>query len=260
MAALIKASWAEHEMEKLGRITFLAVRDEYFPNKLFYELVKNATLRTEVLNYHIVSGTHRIEDMTNDAELTTFDEKLTVRTNVYKRRWERYPTVTVNGARILQPNIKVFLKSGLIHTTDRLLYPIPRESIIDVISQQSNFSTLMYAITKASIRSELEGSPHTLFAPTNAAFQAMAPGTYSELLNNKTALVDVLTYHVVKGTLFKAGIHNGDKARALDDKELSFSFKRGTIKVDKTATITSSDVPIKDGVIHVVDQVLMPPE
>jgi len=102
--------------------------------------------------------------------------------------------------------------------------------------------------------------PFTVFAPTNEAFAALPKGTLETLLKpeNKDKLVKILTYHVVSGDITSAQIQPGP-AKTLEGQNLMIKVKDGKVKVNK-ATVISADVDASNGVIHVVNQVLLPPD
>jgi len=129
------------------------------------------------------------------------------------------------------------------------------------ISQAPEFTTLVAALTAADLVDTLSGDgPFTVFAPTNAAFDKLPAGTVDTLLlpENKDDLIAVLTYHVVPGKIMSTDLSDGQKAETLQGEEVTITIADGTIKVND-ATVATADVEASNGVIHVIDSVLLPP-
>lgn len=258
MGYLIEQARIDKEIEEYGPCTFFCPKDEHFPRDLYMKILDNDTLREEVARYHIIRGMYTSDNLTNDRTIMTFDNKNSIRSNVYKIGNET--TVTINGAKLQIVDIEETRKPGVVHITNGLFYPVPTESILDKISEDSKLSTLLYAIAKANIQNDLQDGPLTLFAPTNEAFDKLPPGVYNSLLANQSALVDVLTTHVVKHTMYSVSFRYGASLTALNNQVLKISSphkKHGTISVNN-ANITKSDISVTNGVIHVINEVLVP--
>ena len=131
-------------------------------------------------------------------------------------------------------------------------------SVVEVAAASGSFSTLIAAIQVAGLAGTLsEGGPFTVFAPTEAAFAALPAGLVDKLLKpeNKAILVKILTYHVVSGKVLSSDVKDGVVA-SLEGSELTFSTTGGVMVNE--AKITTPDVPASNGVIHVIDKVLLP--
>ena len=131
-------------------------------------------------------------------------------------------------------------------------------SVVEVAAASGSFSTLIAAIQVAGLAGTLsEGGPFTVFAPTEAAFAALPAGLLDKLLKpeNKAILFKILTYHVVSGKVLSADVKDGVVA-SLEGSELTFSTTGGVMVNE--AKITTPDVPASNGVIHVIDKVLLP--
>jgi uncharacterized surface protein with fasciclin (FAS1) repeats len=142
-------------------------------------------------------------------------------------------------------------------------------TIVEVATANKDFTTLVTAIQAAGLAETLSGKgPFTVFAPTNAAFAKLPKGTLETLLKpeNKMQLTDILTYHVVAGAVKAADVVklDGKMAKTVNGGEVK--VKLGTDKDGKAtvmvndALVTGTDVMASNGVIHVVDTVLMPPK
>ena len=134
------------------------------------------------------------------------------------------------------------------------------ETIAAVATGNKDLSTLVAALTAADLVTTLEGTgPYTVFAPTDAAF-ADIQSTVDTLLepDNKTDLQQVLTYHVVPGTYTAADLTDGQKLKTVEGQDLTVSIKDGVVKVND-ATVEATDITASNGVVHVINKVLVPP-
>ncbi|MEI6099780.1 MAG: fasciclin domain-containing protein [Alphaproteobacteria bacterium] len=134
------------------------------------------------------------------------------------------------------------------------------KDIVDTAIGAGNFTTLVAAVQAAGLVDTLKGAgPFTVFAPTDAAFAALPAGTVEDLLKpeNKDKLVAILTYHVVAGKVMSTDLTEGMKAKTVQGGELTITLDGGA-KVNGTA-ISTADIAATNGVIHVVDAVLLPP-
>jgi len=134
-------------------------------------------------------------------------------------------------------------------------------TIAEIASNDSRFSTLVTALDSAGlVQTMQDGGPFTVFAPTNAAFNALPDGTVEDLLQpeNRERLTAILTYHVVEGTAMAADVQGMSSATTLEGSDVSISTSDGSVQVGG-ATVVQADVEASNGVIHAIDAVLMPP-
>ena len=133
-----------------------------------------------------------------------------------------------------------------------------KADIIETAVAAGSFKTLAKAIEAAGLTETLKGEgPFTVFAPTDEAFAKLPKGTLDALLKDKAKLVAILTYHVVPGNVMSKEVAGMSSARTVNGQELSIKAKDGKVKVNK-ATVTTADIAASNGVIHVIDQILMP--
>jgi len=133
--------------------------------------------------------------------------------------------------------------------------------IVDTAVAAGSFTTLAKALTAADLVTTLKGpGPFTVFAPTDEAFAKLPAGTLDNLLKpeNKAMLRRVLTYHVVPGKVMAADVVKVKSAKAVSGDMLTIKVSGGTVMVDK-ARVVKTDIAATNGVIHVVDAVLLPP-
>jgi uncharacterized surface protein with fasciclin (FAS1) repeats len=135
-----------------------------------------------------------------------------------------------------------------------------KADIIETAVAADSFTTLAKAIQAAGLTETLKGSgPFTVFAPTDAAFAKLPEGTLKSLLADKTKLTAILTYHVVPGQVTSQDVAKLSSVKTVNGAELSIAVKNGAGQIDQAA-ITQADINASNGVIHVIDQVLMPKE
>jgi uncharacterized surface protein with fasciclin (FAS1) repeats len=135
------------------------------------------------------------------------------------------------------------------------------KDIVDTAVAAGSFTTLARALTAADLVGTLKGpGPFTVFAPTDEAFAKLPAGTLENLLKpeNKETLRRVLTYHVVPGKVMAADVVKVNSAKAASGDTLSINATGGTVTVDK-ARVAKTDIAASNGVIHVIDSVLLPP-
>ena len=135
-----------------------------------------------------------------------------------------------------------------------------QQNIVQVASGNDNFETLVQAVQAAELAGTLSRSgPFTVFAPADAAFEKLPEGALNNLLANRSALQNVLTYHVVSGRLTAADLQGRDYVTTLNGERLRVRTSNGKVMVGN-ATVAAADVPASNGVIHAIDTVLMPPQ
>jgi uncharacterized surface protein with fasciclin (FAS1) repeats len=135
------------------------------------------------------------------------------------------------------------------------------KSIVDVAVENGSFKTLVTALKAADLVGSLQGKgPFTVFAPTDAAFAKLPAGTIDALLKDPKKLASILTYHVVSGKVMAADVikGNGAKPTTLNGAALDIAVKAGKVYVNG-AQVTAADVAASNGVIHVIDSVVLPP-
>lgn len=134
------------------------------------------------------------------------------------------------------------------------------QTVVDVAASNADFSTLVAAVKAADLAGTLSGDgPFTVFAPTNAAFDALPDGTVASLLEpqNKGKLAGILTYHVVPGKVLAADVVGLTSANTVNGDTIDIRVEGGTVFVDN-ATVVATDIMGSNGVIHVIDSVIMP--
>lgn len=135
----------------------------------------------------------------------------------------------------------------------------PEKDIVDTAVGAGQFKTLVTAVKAAELVETLKGEgPFTVFAPTDEAFARVPKETLDALLKDKTALAGVLTFHVVPGNVRAADVIKLDSAKTVQGQTLKIETKDGKVQVNGINVI-KTDIVCKNGVIHVIDGVLLPP-
>ncbi len=134
------------------------------------------------------------------------------------------------------------------------------KDIVDTAVAAGSFKTLVAAVKAAGLVDTLKGKGQlTVFAPTDEAFAKLPAGTVDDLLKpeNKEKLVKILTYHVVEGKVFAADVAKLKEAKTVNGKAVAVKAENGAVTID-AAKVTKADISCSNGVIHVIDTVLMP--
>jgi len=135
----------------------------------------------------------------------------------------------------------------------------PKQNVVEIAVGNKDFSTLVAAVKAAGLVETLSGKgPFTIFAPTNDAFAKLPAGTVEGLLKpeNKEKLAGILTYHVVGAKVMAADVKSG-KVKTVNGKEFEVKVADGTVTVDG-AKVVKTDIVGTNGVIHVIDSVILP--
>jgi len=137
---------------------------------------------------------------------------------------------------------------------------VSKECIVDTAIGAGQFKTLVKAVQAAGLEQTLRGKgPFTVFAPTDEAFSKLPKDTLEDLLKpeNKEKLASILTYHVVPGKVLAADVVKLTSAKTVNGKEVKITVEDGKVKVDD-ANVIKTDIETSNGVIHVIDKVILP--
>ena len=252
-----------------GPFTVFAPTDAAFA-KLLTELnvtkaalLANKPLLTAVLTYHVVPG------QVLKAAVPAGQAIKTVQGDIFKVDAKTTGLVITDG-RNRTSNITatdILTTNGVIHAIDTVLLPADKNIVQTATASAPEFSILVEAVTAAGLGNALSAvGPFTVFAPTNAAFAAALTElglTKTQLLTNVPLLTKVLTYHVLPGRFLKAAVPAGTPVATLQGETLTVtaSTAGGLVITDKrsrVANIVVTDVLTSNGVIHVIDKVILP--
>lgn len=153
----------------------------------------------------------------------------------------------------------LFLAAIVLFNGCAIFEPEPELDIVDTAIQNGNFTTLVSALTEAELVATLKGpGPFTVFAPTDDAFAKIDSAVLSDLVADKPTLTKVLTFHVVSGKYLAADVVGMTSLTSLEGSDLVIDVAGSAVKID-VAEITITDIECSNGVIHVIDTVMIPP-
>ena len=133
-------------------------------------------------------------------------------------------------------------------------------SIVDVAAEAGSFGTLLAAAEAAGLAETLAtGGPFTVLAPTDEAFAALPEGTLDALLADPEALADILLYHVIEGEVLAETVVTLDAATSLQGSDIAIAVVDGGVVLNESANVVTTDVMASNGVIHIIDAVILPP-
>jgi len=214
----------------------------------------------DILTYHVVAGTAAFaKDLTDGEQIKTVEGK-DVTAHVSSAG------VKINGATVTTADVAA--TNGVVHIIDQVLLPPSTptgKNIVQLAAATADLSTLVTAVKAGGLVDTLSGTgPFTVFAPTNEAFAKLPKATLDYLLApaNKAKLVDVLTYHVAAGSVHAADLTNGEKITTVEGKQVEARIfgSKGEYVFINNARVTTADVDASNGVVHIIDTVLIPPE
>ena len=134
------------------------------------------------------------------------------------------------------------------------------KDIVETATEAGSFKTLLTAVKAAGLVETLQGKgPFTVFAPTDAAFAALPAGTLDGLLKDPAALKKILLYHVVSGSVTADKVVGLTSATSVEGSPIAIAVKDGTVYLNDSAKVVTPDVMASNGVIHVIDKVILPP-
>jgi uncharacterized surface protein with fasciclin (FAS1) repeats/predicted lipoprotein with Yx(FWY)xxD motif len=252
-AAVIAAGLVE-TLQGEGPFTVFAPTDAAFaalPEGTIEALLGDIQALTDILLYHVVGAKAMSSDLSNGQKIVTVQGKEV--------------TVTINEEGVFINNAKVTVAdleadNGVVHVIDAvLLPPVLPATVVDIIVNSDAHNTLEAAVIAAGLVETLQGEgPFTVFAPTDAAFAALPAGTIEALLGDIPALTNILLYHVVGAKAMSSDLSNGQKIVTAQGKEVTVTINADGVFINN-AKVTVADLEAENGVVHVIDAVLLPP-
>lgn len=235
-----------------GPFTLFAPTDAAFaalPAGTVAALLDDIPALRDILLYHALSGEVKSSDLSDGMLATTINGKdVTVILNTNG--------VFINNARVTMADIQA--SNGVVHVIDAVLLP-PTNTVVDVIANSPDHNSLEAAVLAADLAETLSGEgPFTLFAPTDAAFEALPAGTVDALMADIPALTEILLYHAISGTVLSTDLSDGMMATTINGKDIEVNINVDGFFIND-AKITFADIVTDNGVVHVIDAVLLPP-
>lgn len=260
LAAALQAGGLVDALKGDGPFTVFAPTDAAFkklPKGTVETLLKpeNKKQLVDILTYHVVAGNVPAEVAVTLTEAKALNKK-SIKVN------KTTDGLFLNKSKVVMTDIEC--SNGVIHVIDAVLLPPAKpqaKDIVDTAVSAGQFKTLAAALQAGGLIDALKGDgPFTVFAPTDKAFAKLPKGTVETLLKpeNKAQLVDILTYHVVKGKVPSTVAVTLDKATALNKKVIGLKKTDKGLFLNKSKVI-KTDIECSNGVIHVIDAVLLPP-
>jgi transforming growth factor-beta-induced protein len=262
VAALTAADLAG-TLQGEGPFTVFAPTDDAFaalPEGTVEALLEDIPALTDVLLYHVVPGNVMAADVVAlDAANTVQGQAVAITVDG--------DSVMVNDSQVVITDIEA--ANGVIHVIDAVLIPSAEgeamedgmemeQTIVDIAVADGRFETLVAALTAADLAGTLQGEgPFTVFAPTDDAFAALPEGTVEALLEDIPALTDILLYHVVPGNVMAADVVALDAANTVQGQAVAITVDGDSVMVNDSQVVIT-DIEAANGVIHVIDAVLIP--
>ena len=251
LVTAVQTAGLEAALRADGPLTVLAPTDDAFAalgEDTIAALLADPDGLAEILLYHVIDGAAPASVVSSLPSATTLngqDILITVDGGVL-----------INGvAMVVTPDI--LASNGIIHVLDTVLLP-PTMDIVDTAIDAGTFGTLVTAVQAAGLESALRAEgPLTVLAPTDAAFDALGAETISALLADPDTLADILLYHVIDGAVPASVVSTLSSATTLNGDDIYISD--GSIYINGVAMVVTTDIQATNGIIHVLDTVLIPP-
>jgi len=254
----VEAAGLVETLQGDGPFTVFAPTDEAFaalPEGTLDSLLADTEALSQVLLYHVVEGEVMASDVVELESATTIqgeDIAITVEGD----------SVRVNEANVVSTDIAA--SNGVIHVIDQVILPPSMSEaaamgdVVETAQAAGGFTTLLTAVETAGLVETLKGEgPFTVFAPTDEAFEALDEDALNSLLADPEALSQVLLYHVVPGQLTADQVVELDSAETVEGGSVAIRVEDGQVFINDAQVIVT-DVLTSNGVIHVIDKVIVP--
>ena len=255
LVAAAQAAGLVETLKSEGPFTILAPSDDAFakiPKEAIESLLlpENKEKLAKILTYHVVAGKVMSTDVVKlESAKTVQGQEVAITVND--------DGVMFNKSKLVKADIEC--SNGVIHVIDTVLFP--KDDIVDTAVKNGNFKTLAAALQAAELVETLKGEgPFTVFAPTDDAFAKIPAETIEALLKpeNKEKLQSILTYHVVAGKVMAADVVKLESAETVNGQEVAIKVNEDKEVMINGAKVIMTDVQCGNGVIHVIDSVIMP--
>ncbi len=255
LAAALKAADLVDALQGDGPFTVFAPTDDAFaklPEGQLANLLKpeNKHLLQSILTYHVVPGTLEAKDVVRTSAAASLNgQRIDFATTD--------AGVTVDRATVVKTDIRC--SNGIIHVIDSVILPSTM-NVVETAIEAGSFKTLAAALGAAQLVEALQGEgPFTVFAPTDEAFARLPEGTVESLLEpeNREKLAAILKFHVVSGRVYSDAVTSKHELGTLQGQELSAQLRDGKVFIGG-ARVVKADIDTSNGVIHVIDSVLLP--
>jgi|APDOM4702015118_1054815.scaffolds.fasta_scaffold18709_2 uncharacterized surface protein with fasciclin (FAS1) repeats len=255
LASLLQAAGLVDTLKTGGPFTVFAPTDEAFakvPQSTLDALAADPAKLKAVLLYHVVQGnvpSSEAAKLTSAKTLNGASISIKVQGG----------SVFINNAKVVTADVAA--SNGVIHVIDTVLLPPPApQNIVKTAVAAGQFKTLASLLTKSGLVKTLGSGTWTVFAPTDAAFAKVPKATLAKLAKNPVLLKKVLLYHVVKGAVPASTVLtlNGKSAKTVSGAFVRITISGGNVFLNGSTKVTKTDVQASNGVIHVINKVLIP--
>jgi transforming growth factor-beta-induced protein len=251
LVAAVQAAGLVDALKGEGPLTVFAPTDDAFaalPEGTVEALLEDIPALTNILLYHVFEGKFMASDVLGLEHLMSLQGQ-------YVDFSMDMDKVMIDNAQIILTDIEA--SNGVIHVIDAVILPETRD-IVDIAVEDGRFGTLVAAVQAAGLVDALKAEgPLTVFAPTDDAFAALPEGTVEALLNDIPTLTNILLYHVVDGKVMAADVVELSEAETLLGENVSIKVEDGKVMINESQVIIT-DIEASNGVIHVIDAVLLP--
>ncbi len=256
LATALQKAGLVNALQGEGPFTVFAPTDEAFarlPEGTLAELLKpeNKQALIGILTYHVASGDFRSNQLVKRSGLKTLNGQQVDLKVVSGKLIVDHSTVT---------RADIECSNGVIHVIDQVLLP-SSDDILTTAAKAGSFKTLATAIRAAGLVEALKGEgPFTVFAPTDKAFAKLPKKTLNALLQpeNRSKLVSILKYHVAPGRLYASDVVQNQAIKTLQGASIQVNKTSSGVRLN-SSNLVGTDVDASNGVIHIIDSVLMPP-
>ncbi len=238
-------------LQGYGPFTLFAPTDaaiSALPAELIQQLLADPGLLEDVLIYHLVGGQALSTDLSDGQIIKTFlDKNIKVTINA--------DGVFINNAKVIIADIKT--ENGVVHVLDAVL--LPKTTVVDIINNSEDHFILSSVLSLTGIDSALsDDGPFTVFAPTDKAFEAIPEAVLADIVADENLLRSILTYHAVGAKALSTDLINGQEITTLNGAKVKVTINASGVFIND-AKVTVSDIIADNGVVHVIDAILLPP-
>ncbi len=251
LESLLDLSEFSAPLEGYGPFTLFAPTDaaiNALSPEIINELAQDNGLLEEILTYHLVGGLALSSDLSDGQLINTLLEK-NIRVTINNEG------VFINDAKVIVADI--ITDNGVVHVIDAVL--LPKTTVVDIINNSEDHFVLSSILSLTGLDNSLnvEG-PFTVFAPTDDAFDAIPEDVLEAIVADQSLLTSILTYHAVGAKALSTDLSNGQEITTLNGAKVKITINNDGVFINN-AKVTVADVVADNGVVHVIDAVLLPP-
>ena len=251
LESLLDLSEFSAPLEGYGPFTLFAPTDaaiNALSPEIINELAQDNGLLEEILTYHLVGGLALSSDLSDGQLINTLLEK-NIRVTINNEG------VFINDAKVIVADI--ITDNGVVHVIDAVL--LPKTTVVDIINNSEDHFVLSSILSLTGLDNSLNGEgPFTVFAPTDDAFDAIPEDVLEAIVADQSLLTSILTYHAVGAKALSTDLSDGQEITTLNGAKVKITINNDGVFINN-AKVTVADVVADNGVVHVIDAVLLPP-